>query len=84
MPRASTSFSSLAGRRPLALLGGSGQGNDGPICLPLLAAIRVPRTRAGRPCTRLATVIAGKAYSSRAIRTELRRRGITSCIPDPR
>ncbi len=54
------------------------------MCLPLLDAIRVPRTGRGRPRTRPDAVLADKAYSSRAIRAELRRRGIVSVIPEPR
>ena len=49
----------------------------------LLAAIRVPRLGPGRPHTRPAAVIAGKAYSARGHRAELRRRGITAVIPEP-
>jgi len=62
----------------LAVLVGSGQGNDAPMCLPVLDAIRVPRLGPGRPRTRPDAVLADKAYSSKAIRAELRRRGITA------
>ena len=54
------------------------------MCLPVLNAIRVPRLGPGRPHTRPASVLADKAYSSRAIRAELRRRGIIAVIPEPR
>jgi transposase len=54
------------------------------MCVPLLNAIRVPRIGAGRPRTTPEAVLGDKAYSSRAIRTELRRRGIVSVIPEPR
>lgn len=54
------------------------------MCLPLLDAIRVPRLGPGRPRTRPDAVLADKAYSSRAIRAELRRRGIRAVIPEPR
>jgi transposase len=50
--------------------------------LPLLAALRVARP-CGRPRTRPDTVVADKAYSSRAIRAHLRSRGIASVIPEP-
>ncbi|MFJ5731588.1 transposase [Streptomyces paradoxus] len=40
-----------------------------------MAAIRVPR-RVGRPRIRPLVVLADKAYSSRAIRDHLRRRGV--------
>ncbi|SMF16465.1 transposase [Cellulosimicrobium cellulans J34] len=54
------------------------------MCLPLLDAIRVPRAGAGRPRTTPDAVLGDKAYSSRAIRSELRRRGIVAVIPEPR
>ena len=45
-------------------------------------AIRVPRTGPGRPHLRPAHVLGDKGYSSRAIRTWLRRRGISHTIPE--
>ena len=53
------------------------------MCLPVLNAIRVPRLGSGRPRTRPDAILADKAYSSRAIRAELRRRGIVAVIPEP-
>ena len=50
--------------------------------LPLLAQLRVTRP-VGRPRTRPAAVLGDKAYSSRAIRTHLRARGIKAVIPEP-
>jgi transposase len=47
-----------------------------------MARLRVPRRR-GRPRTRPDVVLADKAYSSRAIREHLRRRGIRTVIPIP-
>ena len=47
---------------------------------PVMAGIRI-RRRVGRPRTRPKHVLADKAYSSRAIREHLRRRGITATIP---
>ncbi len=47
-----------------------------------MAAIRVPRPT-GRPRVRPTVVMADKAYSSRAIRRHLRRRGIRAVIPQP-
>lgn len=44
--------------------------------------LRVPRTGAGRPRRRPDAVIADKAYSSRAIRQSMRRRGIRAVIPE--
>ena len=48
-----------------------------------MARIRVPRTWPGRPRTRPEAVLADRAYSSRAIRGHLRRRGIRAVIPQP-
>lgn len=50
--------------------------------LPLLADLKVART-IGRPRTRPEAVRGDKAYSSRAIRTHLRERGIIAVIPEP-
>ena len=50
--------------------------------LPLLAELQVSRPVA-RPRTRPDSVRVDKAYSSRAIRTHLRDRGITAVIPEP-
>jgi putative transposase len=61
----------------------AGQANDAPVFEHLLANLRVDRLGGGRPRTRPQRVRADKAYSSRAIRTELRRRGITAVIPQP-
>lgn len=44
--------------------------------------LRVPR-RTGRPRITPEVVLADKAYSSRAIRRHLRRRGIRAVIPQP-
>jgi transposase len=68
--------------RPLVILLTPGQAGDAPMMLPLLAELRVPRL-CGRPRTRPDKVLADKAYSSRAIRAHLRKRGITSVIPEP-
>jgi transposase len=48
-----------------------------------MASIRVPRSGRGRPRTRPEAVLADRAYSSRAIRGQLRRRGIRAVIPQP-
>ena len=50
--------------------------------LPLLEQLRVTRP-VGRPRTRPEAVLGDKAYSSRAIRTHLRARGIKAVIPEP-
>jgi transposase len=66
----------------LAILLTPGQAGDTPMMLPLLAQVRIAG-RIGRPCTTPDAVIADKAYSSRAIRDHLRRRGIRAVIPEP-
>lgn len=48
-----------------------------------MAGIRIRRRGPGRPRTRPARVLGDKAYSSRAIRSHLRRRGIVAVIPEP-
>ncbi len=50
---------------------------------PLMAHLQVPRLGGGRARTRPNRVRADKAYSSRAIRNHLRRRGIQAVIPEP-
>lgn len=47
-----------------------------------MAAIRIGRRGPGRPRTRPARVLGDKAYSSRAIRSHLRRRRIAATIPE--
>jgi transposase len=59
-----------------------GQAGDAPAFDHVMAAIRIPR-RIGRPRTRPFMVLADKAYSSRAIRDLLRRRGVRTVIPQP-
>ncbi|MFE1947109.1 IS5 family transposase [Streptomyces massasporeus] len=68
--------------RPLALVLTAGQAGDAPAFTDVMARLRVPRRR-GRPRTRPDVVLADKAYSSRAIRDHLRRRGIRAVIPVP-
>ncbi|MDH6194859.1 transposase [Mycobacterium frederiksbergense] len=52
--------------------------------LPLMDHVRVVRPDTGRPRTRPVAVPADRAYSSRAIRTDLRRRHIQAVIPEKR
>jgi len=68
--------------RPLVMLLGPGQGGDSPMFEHVLAALRVPRLGAGRPRSRPVRALADKAYSSRANRALLRRRGIVAVIPE--
>jgi transposase len=69
------------GRGVLALLCTAGQHADSPRFSAVLDRIRVPRPGRGRPRTRPQRVLADKAYSSRANRAYLRRRGIPATIP---
>ncbi|WP_345981455.1 IS5 family transposase [Streptomyces sp. DSS69] len=69
--------------RPLALHVTAGQAGDAAAFAAVMARIRVPRTGPGRPRTRPEVVLADRAYSSRAIRGYLRRRGIRAVIPQP-
>ncbi|MEH0830769.1 IS5 family transposase [Micromonospora sp. CPCC 205739] len=69
------------GRKPLSMLLTAGQRGDSPQFTRVLARIRVPRPDGGRPRTRPDRVLADKAYSSRANREHLRRRGIPATIP---
>jgi transposase len=66
--------------KPLAAVLTPGQAADSPQFVPVLTRIRVPRRR-GRPRTRPTRVLADKAYSARANRAYLRRRGIKATIP---
>ncbi|WP_145775323.1 IS5 family transposase [Micromonospora olivasterospora] len=66
--------------RPIARHTTCGQRADCTGFTQVMAAIRIPR-RVGRPRTRPGHVLADKAYSSKAIRSHLRRRGIKATIP---
>jgi transposase len=72
------------GRRPLSVLVTAGQRGDSPQFATVIEAIRVPRPDGGRPRTRPDRVLADKAYSSKANRAYLRRRGIKATIDQPR
>ena len=48
-----------------------------------MSGIRIHRRGPGRPRTRPGQVLGDKAYSSRVIRSYLRRRRITTTIPEP-
>ncbi|MFD7771302.1 IS5 family transposase [Streptomyces sp. NPDC059787] len=68
--------------RPLAFALTPGQAGDAPAFTEVMARLRVPRPT-DRTRTAPDVVLADKAYSSRAIRTHLRRRGIRAVIPQP-
>ena len=70
------------GQRPLSIVVTAGQCGDSPQFAAVLGGIGVPRVAAGRPRTRPDRVLADKAYSSKANRALLRRRGIRATIPE--
>ncbi|MDH6138016.1 transposase [Kitasatospora sp. MAA4] len=61
-----------------------GNVNDATTFVQALDGIRIPRATTGRPRTTPGRVLGDKAYSSRAIRHLLRRRGIVATIPERR
>ena len=67
--------------RPLAFVLTPGQAADSPRFVAVLEQVKV-RGPIGRPRTRPDAVAADKAYSSRANRVYLRRRGIKTVIPE--
>jgi transposase len=64
------------------LLIAGGNASDCTQFTTAMEAIRVPRIGPGRPRTRPSHVLGDKDYSSKAIRTCLRRRGIAHTIPE--
>jgi putative transposase len=62
---------------------GPGQAGDSPALSKLLAELRIATGGPGRPRTTPSALLGDKAYSSRAHRQELRRRGIKVVIPEP-
>jgi transposase len=69
--------------RPLARLLSAGQRHDSLAFMPVLGLLAIRRPGVGRPRTRPDRVLADKAYSNKAIRSHLRRRGIQATIPEP-
>ncbi|CAL9624654.1 IS5 family transposase ISSan1 [Streptomyces sp. enrichment culture] len=67
--------------RPLSFVLKPGQAADSPQFVPVLGKVRVPGP-VGRPRTRPDAVAGDKAYSSRANRAHLRKRGIKAVIPE--
>jgi transposase len=68
------------GQKPLSIVLTAGQRGDSPQFIAVLEGIRVPRLTAGRSRTRPDRVLADKAYTSRANRRWVRRRGIKATI----
>jgi transposase len=69
------------GQKPLSIVLTAGQRGDSPQFVAVLEKISVSRLGGGRPRTRPDRVLADKAYTSKANRAYLRRRGIKACIP---
>ena len=69
------------GQKPLSIVLTAGQRGDSPQFTVVLDGIRVPRLGGGRARTRPDRVMADRAYTSRANRRYLRRRGIKATIP---
>lgn len=69
--------------RPLSRVVIAGQRHDSICFEQVMAGIRILRHGCGRPRTRPGHVLGDKAFSSRAIRGHLRRRGILATIPEP-
>ena len=69
------------GQKPLSVLLTAGHRGDSPQFVPVLTQIRVPRLGGGAARTRPDRVLADKAYTSKANRAYLRRRGIRATIP---
>ncbi|WP_420538744.1 IS5 family transposase [Nonomuraea africana] len=67
--------------RPIARIISPGQHGDSPYFRRVLEGVRIQRRGLGRPRKRPGRVLADKAYSSRANRAYLRRRGIKAVIP---
>jgi transposase len=69
--------------RPISRVTTAGHRHDSLAFEPVMAGIRIRRRGPGRPRTRPGRVLGDKAYSSRAIRSYLRRRRIIATIPEP-
>ncbi|MER7484287.1 IS5 family transposase [Streptomyces sp. NPDC126510] len=69
---------------PLSIVLTPGNVNDATAFADVLDGVRTPRVGTGRPRTTPDRVLGDKAYSSRAIRHLLRRRGIAASIPERR
>jgi transposase len=67
--------------RPIARLLTGGQRGDAPRFIAVMDTIKIGRRGPGRPRTRPGRAMGDKAYSSKAIRSYLRKRGIKTVIP---
>ncbi|WP_433789982.1 IS5 family transposase [Actinoplanes sp. CA-252034] len=69
------------GQKVLSMIVTAGHRGDSPQFISVLRRIRVTRLGVGRPRTCPDLVLADKAYTSRANRAYLRKRGIKACNP---
>ena len=69
--------------RPISRVTTGGHRHDSLAFEAVMAGIRIRRRGRGQARTRPGHVLADKAYSSRAIRSYLRKRRITATIPEP-
>jgi len=69
--------------RPVVISLTAGQAGDSPMLRHLMADLAVHRLGPGRPRSRPDALLGDKAYSSRANRQLLRRKGIKAVIPEP-
>jgi transposase len=68
--------------RPISRVITPGQRHDCVAFEPVMAGICIVRRGPGRPRTRPDWVLCDKAYSTKAIRSHLRKRGIKTTIPE--
>ena len=66
---------------PLAACTTLGNGNERVQVMPLLDAVIINTGKPGRPRKRLKVLAADKGYDSKALRQQLRRRGIRAQLP---
>jgi transposase len=69
--------------RPISRVTTAGHRHDSLAFEPVMAVISIGRRSRGCPRTKPAHVLSGRAYSSRGVRSYLRRRGITATISEP-
>src|SRR5687768_7187193 len=70
-----------AGGMPLAACTTPGNGNERAQVMPLLDAVIIKTGKPGRPRKRLQVLAADKGYDSKALRQQLRRRGVRAQLP---
>jgi transposase len=69
--------------RPISRVTTAGHRHDALGFPAVMAGIRIQRPSGGRPRTRPGRMLGDKAYSSRSIRSHLRKRHIAATIPEP-